>query len=157
MMRKSGYLQKDWFIALAIGIVLGAAVIAKSDGIEQLELYAYDVGVRLTHRPPGAADQVVIVSIDEPSLRELGPWPWPRSVLATTLNRLSDAKPRGVAVLLDLTQPQTDRGLKALQLIHGKINRRRRKSATFANCCHRLSPNSIPMPHWHARSPIRHD
>lgn len=39
--------------------------------------------------------RVVIVDIDESSLREIGPWPWPRSTLA----RLSDALSRvGVAV-----------------------------------------------------------
>jgi len=127
-MRKPGYLKEDWFIALLVGIVIGAAVIAQSSWVERLELTAYDVGVRLTHRPAGAADQIVIVSIDEPSLSELGPWPWPRNVLATALNRLSDAKPRAVAVLLDLTQPQTDRGLEALRLIHSKVDAMARTS-----------------------------
>ena len=121
-MRKPGYLKEDWFIALLVGIVLGAAVVAQSSWIERLELTAYDLGVKLTHRPPGSADRIVIVAVDDASLRELGPWPWPRNVLAAALDRLSDAKPRAVAVLLDLTQPQSDRGLAALRLIHKEVD-----------------------------------
>ena len=43
----------------------------------------------------GASDQperrLVVVDIDESSLREIGPWPWPRPVLAQLSERLSQA------------------------------------------------------------------
>ena len=120
-MRKPGYYREDWFIALLVGIALGAAVLANSVWIERLELLAYDTGVKLTHRTPGAAAEIVIVAIDDPSIQAIGPWPWPRNMLAQALDRLADTKPRAVGVLLDLTQPQTDRGLAALRVVRDKL------------------------------------
>jgi CHASE2 domain-containing sensor protein/predicted Ser/Thr protein kinase len=121
-MRKNRFYTRDWFIALLVGFVFLAAIAARSGLLERLELVAYDVGVRVTHRTPGAADQIVIVAIDDTSIREIGRWPWPRNVLADALNRLSKARPRAVGVLLDLTKPQVDRGLVALRDIRKKVD-----------------------------------
>jgi eukaryotic-like serine/threonine-protein kinase len=120
-MKKNHFYKQDWFIALAVGIGLAAALVARNSWLERLELQAYDVGVRLTHRNPGAADQIVIVAIDNASIREIGPWPWPRSVLASALERLSKGEPRAVGVLLDLTQPRVDPGLAALRNIGEQV------------------------------------
>lgn len=37
------------------------------------------------------SEQIVIVDIDETSLKQFGQWPWPRSIIADLLNKLSDA------------------------------------------------------------------
>jgi eukaryotic-like serine/threonine-protein kinase len=120
-MKKNRFYKQDWFVALLVGIALTVALVTRSSWLERLELHAYDIGVRLTHRTAGAADQIVIVAIDDSSIRELGPWPWPRSLLASALDRLSKAKPRAVGILLDLTQPQVDRGLAALRNIGDQV------------------------------------
>ncbi len=51
--------------------------------------------------------RVVIVDIDEVSLKELGQWPWSRNILAKLVNRIEDAKP--VALGLDIIFPEKDR------------------------------------------------
>jgi len=62
--------------------------------IERLDGILYDVRLRLT-APGGVDPRVVIVDIDENSLREReaggeGRWPWPRDRLALLVNRLND-------------------------------------------------------------------
>jgi signal transduction histidine kinase/CHASE2 domain-containing sensor protein len=41
---------------------------------------------------------IVVVAIDDASLQQVGNWPWPRSVMASVLNRLTDARPRAVGL-----------------------------------------------------------
>ena len=62
--------------------------------IERLDGLVYDVRLRLT-APGGIDPRVVIIDIDEKSLREResggeGRWPWPRDRLALLLDRLFD-------------------------------------------------------------------
>src|SRR5690349_11526162 len=121
-MKKTGFYKRDWFIALTIGIVFGITLLTGSSFLERLELIAYDTGVKLTHRAPGATDQIAIVAIDDQSIKEIGRWPWPRSVLAGMLDKLTQAEARAVGVLIYLTEPQADPGLVWIRNIHGKLD-----------------------------------
>ncbi|MCZ2721344.1 adenylate/guanylate cyclase domain-containing protein [Marinomonas sp. 15G1-11] len=57
-------------------------------------------------------ERVTIVAIDEQSLSEIGPWPWPREVLAELSNKLGDA---GAALqLYDIVLPESKTGDDAL-------------------------------------------
>ena len=58
--------------------------------------------LRGTLRPPA---DVVIVAIDDPSLQQVGNWPWPRSVMASVLDRITAAQPRAVG--LDVIYAET--------------------------------------------------
>ena len=45
--------------------------------------------------------RVVVIDVDDESLAQVGPWPWPRATLAQLISRLDDA---GVALkLLDVS------------------------------------------------------
>ncbi len=98
---------KDTFLALqkrlprvGLGIVFVALFASQAGGwiplpfMERLDGILYDVRLRLT-APGGVDPRVVIVDIDEQSLREReaggeGRWPWPRDRLALLVNRLND-------------------------------------------------------------------
>jgi signal transduction histidine kinase/CHASE2 domain-containing sensor protein len=43
-------------------------------------------------------DDIIIVAIDDASLQQVGNWPWPRSVMAATLKRITGARPRAVGL-----------------------------------------------------------
>lgn len=55
--------------------------------LHSLERYAYDLRLRASIEP-GLDPRIVIVDIDEESLRQLGQWPWPRAQLAQLVDRL---------------------------------------------------------------------
>jgi serine phosphatase RsbU (regulator of sigma subunit)/CHASE2 domain-containing sensor protein len=57
---------------------------------------------RLEHASP-----VVIVAIDEASLRSAGQWPWPRQVTAKLVNTILAGRPAALA--LDMIMPEADR------------------------------------------------
>lgn len=54
---------------------------------------------------PALADPVRIVDIDDESLRRLGQWPWPRSVLAQLVGQLQDAGAAAIALDMLLAEP----------------------------------------------------
>jgi CHASE2 domain-containing sensor protein/signal transduction histidine kinase len=69
-----------------------------SSSLAQVDLTLYDWA--MSARQPEPSPDILIVAIDERSLKTLGPWPWPRGVHARLLDRLAPLRPR--AVLLDL-------------------------------------------------------
>ena len=71
-----------------------------------LSLAWFDACQRISPRQL-QSQPAVIVAIDEASLAWKGQWPWPRTQLATLIERISTAKP--AAVGLDLIFPEPDR------------------------------------------------
>ncbi len=99
---------RQWLLLLALFGIAVSAVIA-TDAFWRANNQIYDVAL-----PQGPAPHdIVIVAIDDRSVAELGRWPWRRGTLALALNRIAQAKPKGVIVdvLLvepDATSPQDD-------------------------------------------------
>jgi adenylate cyclase len=78
--------------------------------LEEFRLRAFDLYQNL--KPRDAADRpVVIVDIDEDSLKAYGQWPWPRTLLADLLTRLQAMG--SVAVGFDVIFPEPDRSSPA--------------------------------------------
>lgn len=65
------------------------AVLVWGDWLWRGDQMLYDLDMRLWTAP--APDDVVIVAIDEASLKEVGRWPWPRRIHADLVQRLSAA------------------------------------------------------------------
>jgi adenylate cyclase len=99
-------LAADLLLPLTIAAV---AIAVKALGFAPLEavtLGAVDLFQRAAPRP-APESPVLVVDIDEASLRKLGQWPWPRTMLAELTDRLTDA---GVAAIgYDLIFPEPDR------------------------------------------------
>jgi adenylate cyclase len=74
--------------------------------IEAMRLRTFDLYQLIQPRVP-AQKPVVIVDIDEDSLRELGQWPWPRTLVADMVTRLTRAG--AVAIAFDVVFAEPDR------------------------------------------------
>lgn len=105
--------------------------------IDHLDAIMYDAKVRLT-ASDGIDGRVVILDIDEASLKEIGRWPWSRERMALLIDRLFDRY--GIAVLgLDIVfaEPDDSSGLRTLEgLADGEL----RDNAPFASVLRRLRP-----------------
>ena len=115
--------KRDWTIALVISLVFAAATLVGipflHTFLQNMERLAYDTGVRLTQRSVSATDQVVIVAIDDDSIKHFGRWPWPRNVLADMVKWLADAQAKIIGLQIFLTEPQTDPGLNYFRELRG--------------------------------------
>jgi serine/threonine-protein kinase len=117
--RKSGFWTKDWFLGLAVAIVL--FFVAGSDLIESLERRAYDMGVRATNHV--ASDRIAVIAIDEASIQNIGRWPWPRDVHAKLTQTLAAGGAKVVGNLVFFTEPQIDPGFAYVTKLLGEYRR----------------------------------
>ncbi len=81
-----------------------AATLGLNNGLGRPDNLLYDAAV--SRLGAGTPADIVIVAIDEDSLRVLGRWPWRRVIVATLLQTIASAQPRGIAV--DLVLSETD-------------------------------------------------
>ncbi|MCA1977642.1 MAG: adenylate/guanylate cyclase domain-containing protein [Thiobacillus sp.] len=100
------------FVLMVAAHVAGLLRIAP---IERMDAWLYDAWLR--HAAPAAADdRIVILDIDEASLKSVGRWPWNREVMTRLLDRLFDHY--GVAAVgfdIVFAEPDTSSGLASLE------------------------------------------
>ena len=95
---------------LTIAIVI-AAVFSPFSPLERLNFLVFDAYQKL--KPRAAAESaVLVVDIDDESIRQLGQWPWSRTVLASVIDRLTHQG--AAAVALDIVLSEPDRTSPAL-------------------------------------------
>lgn len=101
---------------VTLAILIGALSLRYFEPVAlmQLQDHTFDAYQRLKPRAYDASLPVRIVDIDEASLRELGQWPWPRTVMARLVDKLVD---KGAAVIaFDVVFAEPDRASIAIAL-----------------------------------------
>ena len=93
-----------FFIALFIELIGSALIMQPPAWLKYLDQPVLDAFTRwqLTDRAP---DDIVIVDIDEESLQQIAPWPWPRDVMAKLLRAIERMQPSGIG--LDMVFPES--------------------------------------------------
>src|ERR1700691_4635868 len=101
---------RQFGVARAVCVVLLFALvplrIADPRPLEELRLRTFDLFQVLRPREQ-TARPVVIADIDEVSLKEIGQWPWPRTVVADLVTRLRELG--AVAIGFDIVFAEPDR------------------------------------------------
>ncbi|MES2832437.1 MAG: CHASE2 domain-containing protein [Pseudomonadota bacterium] len=102
---------RDWLILLLALLVL-ALVLGWQNGLGRIDQGIYDKLLSATSQPH--RDDIIIIAIDDFSLRQLGRWPWPREHHAQLIDRLTPAKPLAVGLDVILVEPGSgDEALRA--------------------------------------------
>jgi len=101
--------EKKWVNSFTVALLLSLISLftysLDLEFLKSLELDSYDLKVR-SRGVRDVTGKVVIVAIDEKSLKAEGRWPWPRTHLAKLISRLTEA---GVAVVaVDILFPEKD-------------------------------------------------
>lgn len=108
---RGGFWKKDWFLGVVVSVALALA--ASVPLIQGVERSAYDWGVRASSRP--ASDKIVVIAVDESSIRNIGRWPWSRDIHAKMAETLAGANAKVVANLVFFSEPQVDPGLSYIR------------------------------------------
>src|SRR5688572_33470321 len=86
---------------IPVAAALLAGVLGLLPIVGNIELDTYDLRVAATARPAAPSEQIVLVAIDNESLRRMEPlvgrWPWPRLVHATLIDYLAAAGAKVIA------------------------------------------------------------
>lgn len=86
---------REWLV-LSLFLMSLAILLVFFDSVKRLDQSAYDRLLRAQNVP--AREDIIIVAIDDFSLKELGKWPWPRSQHAALIQQINLAKPQAIGV-----------------------------------------------------------
>ena len=96
--------------AIPIAAALLAVAFGFLDFFRNIELQTYDLRVAATARPSAPSPDIVLIAIDNESIRRMEPlvgrWPWPRLVHATVIDFLAAAGAKVVGY--DVLLPERD-------------------------------------------------
>lgn len=102
-MRRQGRAFGEWALLTAALVAL-VSFSAAEGWLWRPDQLVYDIGQSLGSR--SVPDDLLIVAIDDESLRRIGRWPWRRAIHATLLERLTEAGT--AAVGLDIILSEAD-------------------------------------------------
>jgi serine/threonine-protein kinase len=108
-------LSSNWLLCTLLTLAVLAGMLSGFYPMQFLEYKAYDFLTGLRHR--NDASPVVIVKIDEKSIKEIGCWPWPRAYIADGIERLSSFSPRVMGIHLLFPGQEINPGLKTVQQV----------------------------------------
>lgn len=111
-----------WLIAAGVVVLVGGLYLAAPRFLATIELKLYDQHFALRGTRP-AGDRVVIVAIDERSLRAVGRWPWPRSILADLTRKLASAAPAAIAFDILFSEEEQPGELRAVRRLAERLRR----------------------------------
>jgi serine/threonine-protein kinase len=97
-MKKIPLIIPNWVIGLILALAVLIGIMWSSSPLHKAELKICDTLSQLRQRD--TPSPVVIVEIDSRSIRELGPWPWPRSYLAKAITALTAARAKAIGLHL---------------------------------------------------------
>ena len=92
-------------VALCLTVISGYVYSLDLRLVNLLELRAYDLKIVSRDKRPTSGN-VVIVAVDEKSLKDQGRWPWPRTLMAQLVDRLSEAETAVIG--FDVLFPEKD-------------------------------------------------
>jgi eukaryotic-like serine/threonine-protein kinase len=70
----------------------------------------------------GAENQpIAIVAIDDKSLQQIGDWPWPRSLIARVVQRVSEQGAESIGICILYTHPNISAGLKEITALKEQV------------------------------------
>ncbi len=107
-----------------LSLLVIIAMIAYTEVMERIDFVIYDV--MSIFQPPPKATDLIIVAIDDESIRDLGSWPWSRGIHAELINRLTTIDNRTAAFdllfsELQVNDPAADQLLSEAIAAHGNI------------------------------------
>jgi serine/threonine-protein kinase len=106
-MGRKDFWKSDWL--LGVIVALAVALVSQADLVKSLERKAYDLGVRASSRNP--SERIAVIAIDDPSIANIGRWPWSRDVHAQLIQKLAAAQAKVIGMTVFFSEPQIDPGL----------------------------------------------
>src|SRR5271155_5546059 len=107
----------DVILGAGISAILLAGFFIGIGPLDSLELKLYDLRARM-HATHQVGNDIVIVAVDDPSISQLGPWPWPRAYMGELIDQLSESEAKVIAVDVLYAGAEVNPGLEEVRKLH---------------------------------------
>ena len=118
----------DVIIGAVISAVLVGGFFIGFGPLDSLELKLYDLRAKM-RASKQIGNDIVIVAVDDPSIAQLGRWPWPRSYMAEMVDQLSESEAKVIALDLLYSDAEVNPGLEGVRELHKQIIQARNQLA----------------------------
>lgn len=117
------FLKKNpaMFLGLGISLLFLLLAMVRIDILDALEFKQYDILMGFRGNPTENQD-IVLIDIDNDSIEKLGRWPWPRSLIAEGIDKLSAASPKAIGLNIIYSEPDESSTLKELEYLEKSIS-----------------------------------
>ena len=123
-------LFSNWFAGTLLSLLVLAGMLLHIYPMQFVELQVYDFFTGLRQREN--TSPILLVEVDEKSIAEIGTWPWPRSVIADGIERISRHQPRVMGIHLLFPGYRLNPGLTEVREVRNSLKKdpflRKRKS-----------------------------
>jgi len=116
--------KQNLLIDILIGIVIFLIVLVSYETnfsfLEILELKLYDIRLKI-HSSHIPSDKIVLVTIDDMSITNIGRWPWPRAIIAELINKIQEGNPKVIGLNILFSEPDNNQGIQEVRALKGKF------------------------------------
>ena len=123
-MEKVSPKKADLFIGILVAGIFIFFSFCTLSIFESLERIIYGIEMRLDLPGNLGENRIAIVNIDDKSLKKLGPWPWPRSVIAEMINILKNNGAKLIGLDMIFSEREQNQGLYEMRRLLKAIRRR---------------------------------
>src|SRR4051794_10289996 len=97
---------------VAVGAIVAIAILLVfyMQWADALELKLYDMRAKMRAKST-VTENIILVGIDDQSIREIGRWPWPRAYVAEMVDQLSEAGAKVIGVDVFFSDQELNPGL----------------------------------------------
>ncbi|MFC1866588.1 CHASE2 domain-containing protein [Thermodesulfobacteriota bacterium] len=89
---------------------------------EKMGRRLYDMGINFVQPDDQGVENIILVDIDDKSLAALGPWPWPRHLIASMIEMLNGKGTRLIGLNIPYVEKELNEGLKEIKAFREKYN-----------------------------------
>jgi eukaryotic-like serine/threonine-protein kinase len=116
--------RKFPLIDMILGAVVSLAVLlgffVGVGPLDTLELKLYDLRAKLRANHQ-VGDEIVIVAVDDASISQIGPWPWPRAYMGQLIDQVSEAEAKVIALDVLYKDAEINPGLESVRDLRKKF------------------------------------
>lgn len=123
-MEKASIKKIDLIVSCLIAVFFVYSSFRAFPVFERLGRIIYSIQMRMDlPRSPGT-NFISIVNIDDKSVKQLGPWPWPRQIIAEMLSILRNNGAKLIALDFLFSEKERNEGLNEIRALQGAVAER---------------------------------
>ncbi|MBW2364088.1 MAG: CHASE2 domain-containing protein [Deltaproteobacteria bacterium] len=108
------------FSGLAVTVLFIFFWLIRLSFLDSVELKLYDAMMKFKGVPE-QSKEIIIVDIDNTSIEKLGRWPWPRSIIADGITKISTGSPKVIGLNIILSEPEQNAGMDELNKLEANF------------------------------------